>query len=66
MEMKVSKIWVSIQVEGPVDAEELFSCIEEQLVQYRSRGIPFATTANDEPIEIVGWNPEYVEEEGPF
>jgi hypothetical protein len=53
------KIWVGIQFEGPVEAEELFSCIEETLVEYKNRGIPFATTTEDEPIEITAWNPEY-------
>jgi hypothetical protein len=53
------KIWVGIQFEGPVEAEELFSCIEEALVEYKNRGIPFATTTEDEPIEITAWTPEY-------
>lgn len=62
----MSKIWVSILVEGPVDADELFSCVEVQLQQFATRGIPFATTGDDEPILIERWNPEYVVEEGPF
>jgi len=57
----MTKIWVGIQFEGPAEAEELFSCIEEVLVQFKHKGLHFATTAEDEPIEIVNWNTEWVE-----
>jgi len=59
----MNRIWVGIQFEGDYDPEELFSCIEEALVQFRDRGMPFATTAGDEPIVITAWNPEWVGEE---
>lgn len=57
-----TKIWVGIQFEGAAEAEELFSCIEEALVVFRNKKLAFATTAEDQPIEIVGWNPEWVAE----
>lgn len=62
----MSKIWVSILVEGPVDADELFSCVEVALQQYENKGLAFATTGDDEPIRIMQHNPEYVYEEGVY
>lgn len=60
--MKTNKIWIGIQFEGPADPEELYSCIDEALCLIKKHGMAFATTANDEPITIETWNPEWVAE----
>ena len=58
----MTKIWVGIQFEGPTDAEELMSCIEESLALFKAKELSFASTAEDEPIVITEWNPNYVED----
>src|SRR4029453_2971385 len=56
---KMTKIAVTIEFEGPSDPEELFSCLEVALVEFKKKGLPFATTGEDEPIVITDWNSEY-------
>ncbi len=55
----MTKIWMRIQFEGPVEAEELVSCIEEALVEHKTKGVPFAGTGEGEPIKITRWNTEW-------
>jgi hypothetical protein len=58
----MTKIWVGIQFEGPTEPEELFACIEVALVEYKRRQLPFATTAEDEPITVSAWRDEWISE----
>jgi hypothetical protein len=59
----MTKIRIEIEFEGPTDPEELFSSIEEALVQFRYKGLIFATTGEDQPIMVTDWNTEWKPEE---
>jgi hypothetical protein len=58
----MTKIWVGIQFEGPVEPEELFACVEEALVEFKRRQLPFARTAEDEDVMITNYREEWISE----
>lgn len=55
----MTKIRIEIEFEGDSDPEELFSSIEEALVQFKHKGLVFATTGEEQPIMVTDWNNEW-------